>query len=323
MALKAILLLAILLAAQPVSAQSRDGKADQSPLSKAQHLTALSNSPDAARKLIEATRDENWYVRGQAARLLATVDDKTAREAILPLTRDDNWFVREAAMESLAKLEANIDLSTIEKQIQSSDPYLRARAAFLLGKVNSSSSAETLIRLLADEHEFVRRSAATALGELKAARSVDALTALLKDDDPEIRKAAAVALGRIGEAKAASFVAQADAAMGADSWEVAAALYRLGRHENLSRIIAALGSQYKDIRLASFSTLGELADASALPAMIDVIRRLPRDSAGAEEAFAVRLMLARSLSRFDAPQALDAMLILFEDLDPVIRAAAV
>lgn len=323
LSLKAFLFLAILLATRPVSAQSRDNKADSSPLSKAQQLASLSKSPDAARRFIEATRDENWYVRGQAARLLAAIDDKTAREALLPLAEDDNWFVREAALESLARLEADFDISTVQKNIQSPDPYLRARAVFLLGKIKSAASAETLIRLLADEHEFVRRSAASALGEMKAAQSVDSLIALLKDEDAGVKKSAAVALGRIGEAKAASFVAEADIAMGADSWEVAAALYRLGRHEHLSRITNALISQYRDARMGSFSTLAELADADALPAMLDATKRAPRDSKNAEEYFAFRLMLARSLSRFDTPQAFDALLLMFEDSDPVIRAAAV
>src|SRR5690349_7920259 len=57
---------------------------------RAQQVIALSTSkePDAGAKLREALADESWYIRGEAARALGRLGDRSLQALVLPLIRD-------------------------------------------------------------------------------------------------------------------------------------------------------------------------------------------------------------------------------------------
>ncbi|HXG63710.1 MAG TPA: HEAT repeat domain-containing protein, partial [Blastocatellia bacterium] len=100
-------LLLLLALAQIAPAQSATRNQEVSPsLEKVREMQALLQSSDAARaeKVKEALADGDWYVRGEAARLLGKLGDKANAPALLPLVRDENWFVRDAALEALGAL---------------------------------------------------------------------------------------------------------------------------------------------------------------------------------------------------------------------------
>jgi HEAT repeat protein len=300
---------------------SRDGP--PSPvLARAQQLIALIDSKEvnAPAKLKQALSDENWYVRGEAARALGRLGDKSAGPLLLTLLQDQSWFVRSAALEAIASLGAASEAVALRELTTSPDAYVRARAVATLAAGNSAA-ADSLIQALADSDDLVRRAAATALGELKAANAVDALLGLLKDDDPGVRKASAVALGRIGDKRAAGAVLTSLPEAAAGQWEYAAALYRLGNRDHLDQITAALRSEYADARQGALKTLLELGDNRALPALLSLAAN--DGTSDKRDTLHIRLALANGLAAFEGKESGTALIDMLGDAEPAVRAAAV
>src|SRR2546423_5090096 len=224
--------------AQQNSVPSPDApKASATPAAlRAQELlkSLETRTPEARDKIKQALGDENWYVRGTAARALADLGDPAATKAVLPLLSDANWYVRESALAALAAAKTAPDPALIETMLASPDAYTRARAARALATINSTTAVDTLLRLLKDDDLYIRRTAVIALGELKAEKAGDALLALLQDDSPSLRKAAAISLGKIGYKNA--WTAIASATKTSEDWEYAAALYRLRHRDALEAV---------------------------------------------------------------------------------------
>src|SRR5436190_18686616 len=114
-----------------VYAQQSDSK-DNPPspvLLRAQQVIALSSSKeaDAVARIKEALSDESWYVRGEAARTLGKVRDKSAEPLLLRLLKDESWFVRFAALEAIDSLGVTTDVQPIRETFASPDEYTRAR----------------------------------------------------------------------------------------------------------------------------------------------------------------------------------------------------
>jgi HEAT repeat protein len=327
-----LFLLGCFFVAPPVRAQQSElqpaalpNGAQNQAMVHAQELFSLarSRSPEALSKLKAALSDENWYVRGEAARALGQLGDGSVAALLVPLTQDENWFVRDSALEALAAFKASPSFD-VKQMITSPDPYARAKGAAALGALKYSPAIELLMEALSDSDEFVRRAAINSLGMIRAEKAGDSLIALLKDEDPAVRKAAAVALGKIGNKRAEGSILSA--VKNSDDWEYAAALYRLGNRDYLEQIIVALRSPYADIRLSSFQTLLEFADSRALPQLIGFAAKKESGAnvkMSAEESFSIRLLLAEGLARFNQAEAQASLAKLLEDDEPQVRAAAI
>src|SRR5215510_5400191 len=236
--------------AQQTSSKDSAASAD---FARAQQFAALADSKqvDALDKLRQALSDPSWYVRGEAASALGKLGDKSASPFLAPLLHDQNWFVRNAAFEALTALGA-AETVALRDLNSSADPYLRARAIVAEGRSGNSANVDFLIQALSDNDQLIRRTAATALGDLKAANAIDPLLALLKDDDQSVRSSAAVALGRIGDKRAVEPLQSTFSEAGANQWEYAVALYKLGKVDYLDQVTAALQSEYADVRRGAF-----------------------------------------------------------------------
>ncbi|MGA9771432.1 MAG: HEAT repeat domain-containing protein [Blastocatellia bacterium] len=320
------LILISLVMATSVSAQQSTVAGSEQPnptLVRVQEMFSLveSKNPEAQIRIKPSLSDENWYVRGEAARALGRLGDKTVAPLLIPLIRDPNWFVRDSALEALTAIKASPEAG-IEQMLSSTDSYSRARAATTLGALGYAPAIDSLIRALSDSDEIVRRAAAAALGEMKATKATSALISLLKEEDSSVRKTAAVALGRIGDRGAETAILGANKNSG--DWEYAASLYRLGNRDYLDHITVALRSEYADIRFQSLRTLLEFADTRALPSLLNMA--VPQNVASkisAQESFSIRLLLAEGLARFDGAEARSALTGLLEDTEPAVRTAAV
>ncbi|HEX8183482.1 MAG TPA: HEAT repeat domain-containing protein, partial [Blastocatellia bacterium] len=313
---------------------ARPGDNNTAPASKAlarvQEMTALVESKDAnALSMIkESLSDENWYVRGEAARALGRLGDSSAAQALVPLVEDQNWFVRDAALEALSAIKASPGPASIQRLLSSPDSYSRARAAATIGAINYAPAIDALIAALSDADENVKRAAANALAKLKAAKAADALMPLLKDEDASVRKAAAVALGRIGDKRAAQAILALRKDEGAGEWEYAAALYRLGHRDYLEPVVAALQSDYADVRFRAFETLLEFGDDRALPGLLafatpSTEAKLSSSKLTLPEMLSARFVLAKELARFNSNDARQALIKLLGDPEPPVRAASV
>src|SRR5262245_4941219 len=263
--------LAILLAGVSVFGQQTDVNRDNggnAAYSRAKQLLEFGNASPAEvqNRLTRALSDESWYVRGEAARALGRTGEKSVAPLLLPLIKDENWFVRASALDAISRLGVQGDDPTLSPLLASPDSFLRAGG--LSVAINRSSDSQTLERALRDSEPIVRRAAAHAAGELKAASAVEALIDLLKDEDPSVRRASATALGRIGDKKAMSAVLATLPEAEADQWEYAAALYRLGKTDYLSKVTPGLKSQYPDVQKETVSLLLSSADNRALPSLL-------------------------------------------------------
>jgi HEAT repeat protein len=301
-------------------------KGDATPAAlRVQEMLGLLNvrTPEAKEKIKQSLGDDNWYVRGTAARILAEMGDPTASQAVLPLLKDDNWYVRESALAALATMKASADAVTLDAMFASPDPYARARAARAAGAMNAASTVDSLIRLLKDDDEMVRRAAIVALGDLKADKSADAILPALQSDSPGLRKAAAVALGKIGYKGAWGAIAAVSKT--SEDWEYAAALYRLGHRDALEAVTTALHSPYQDVRSSALRDLLDFADNRALPSLLEFASP-PSGPASvklnANEALSYRLLIAEGLARFSGKEAQAALIKLIEDPAPRVRSAA-
>jgi HEAT repeat protein len=282
---------------------------------------ALSDAAEAnARaKVIQALSDESWYVRGEAARALGRLGDKSLVELTRPLLKDENWFVRSSALEAIGMLGGSgADLTQLAEGPV--DVYSRAGVFAAAGAGRDLMSIDVLLKALRDDEPAIRRTAAAALGQLKTSAAVDGLVALLKDEEESVRKSAVVALGKIGDRRAAGAVRAAISEIGPGQWEYAAALYRLGDRDNLNPIIEALASEYADVRQGALSALLEFADSRAVPALLELARSRPAGSP--RERFSNRLALATRLSSFDSEDARAALVNMLKDEEPAVRAAA-
>lgn len=313
----------IFLASSATQAQQPTPPSSGDTLERARQVLSLveSKEPDATSKLMRALADSHWYVRAQAGIALGRRGERSATAELVRLLESDNWLVRDSAIVALAGVADASAASLLEPLLRAPDPYLRARAAATLGRINNSAATEALIRALDDEEDQVKRAVATALGEMKAPQAVDPLLKLIQEEkgSPTVRIAAAAALGRIGDRRATPVIEKALGKLGDasfDAWQLAAALHRLGNRDFLSRISEVLKSEFADTRRAVFTTLIDLADSRALPAMLEMARSRESDPT-------LRLALARGLARFEGEEASAALIALLDDREPHVRVAAV
>ncbi len=304
--------------AQSPRANSEKREEPNPSLVRAKSLLSLieSRSPSAAAEVKKALSDKDWYVRGQAVLLLPRVDPKAAAADLPPLLSDESWFVRDAALQALSNLSDPAIAPSVTPLLSNPDAHTRASAASALGRMKESASAAALIKLLDDEDDEVRRASAVALGRLKAPDASDALMKLLGDQSPSLKKAAAWALSNIGDKRADQpILAELKAADPEDAWQYAADLHRIGNVGHLEIITGALNSENPRIRQEALGVLGELGNNNALPAIIELKNRT------SDPAF--KIEIARTLGRFNAGQALTALIAMLSDGDPRVRATAV
>ena len=308
-----------------------NGTTDSAHRRESQAVFSNLKEPGNEEKAHRLLTDDDWYLRGQAAIALGRANKASAKE-LQPLLEDKNWFVRSATLQALALVRDPAVGPDVAKLLDPADPDTCSRAALLLGQINYVASAGQIEKLLTADDDQIKRTAAAALGMLRARESEDALVALLKDDSSPVRSAAARALGVIGDAKAEPAVEEAfNSAIqkeAPEAWEYAAALYRLGNHDHIDMVIAALKSNFPDIRADALQALTEFGDSRAAPALTGLAESGPAivavssdSSTDAETAF--RLQLVAALSKLNDVHARNALIGMFADPDPRIRSAAV
>src|ERR1700730_9214327 len=154
-----LIVLACLSGSSAVAQRAGDSKktTPASPsLDRVQQLLSLVDSKpdDAPAKLKEALSDENWYVRGQAARALGRLGDRSSASVLMAILQDESWFVRVSALEAIAALGATKDAAELRDAMAATDGYVRARAA-ASSPVAGNGAVEPLIKALGDGDQLV------------------------------------------------------------------------------------------------------------------------------------------------------------------------
>lgn len=167
-------------------------------------------------------------------------------------------------------------------------PIVRATATAAVLWLPADESVAGLMPLLSDKDEFVRQQTAYALGLTRSRSAVTGLVERLTDKKDSVRGAAAVALGQIADASAVTALAavlnpQAGLAPSKKSaktkreqnpFVLRSAARSLGQIRNRAGVPALIGllqdeKAEADLRREAASALGEIGDASAIPALRD------------------------------------------------------
>ncbi len=181
-------------------------------------------------------KDENTYVRFDAARALGSIDNTDSVFTLIRAMKTDKaWLVKGSCAEALGKRGDNRAAKDL-KHLLNTDAgedasWARDRAALALSKIGmggiealvsslGASGTSTrrraswvlinigdpavphLLSALREVSSLARKRAAMVLGWIGNKKSVLPLTWALADQNPEVRKMAIWALGKIGEDKA-------------------------------------------------------------------------------------------------------------------------
>jgi HEAT repeat protein len=204
-------------------------------------VSALRSSPRGLPLFLEALRDEDVFVRWEAASAIATIG--TAAEAASPtlvaMARSHD-AARPWAIRALGRIgpRAAAAAPVLVATLEDADATVRIESAIALGALGKSASEgiPALVRALGADREL-KGAAARSLGLLASERprleglekTRGPLVLLLRDPDTIVRRRAAAALGELGGRDAVSPLL--DALVDQDPYvrdEAAHALQRIG-----------------------------------------------------------------------------------------------
>lgn len=261
--------------------------------------------PRAVGPLVQALRDDNYVVRGAAARALGNLGHPLAVnsvEALFRLVDDEEPFVQQEARQALARLLGEDSQESFIAILESDRPNARLTAVQVLASRDSPPSRAALLVALGDEDEEVRAEAGAALrklarpellallrqglarrdayrvqaaavtlcGELKLTEVMQELAGLLVADDvvPEVKKEAALALSGMKQLlDVGRLVTQSSSS---DRGEQSQAIQLLGLHggrEAVDALLVLLKHEDVFVRQRAVFALGDAGDPRALPAL--------------------------------------------------------
>ena len=235
---------------------------------------------------------ERWEAAAVLGRYSASPN---VANALADALGDPEPFVRAEAAAALAQLGAPIARGSLLQALNSHEPRRIAAAAEALGHLRDTEGVGPLLATLETTMDpSARASILIALGQIGATEAVPALLNALNDDTPAVRWAAAGALGRLGRAETSSALAT----------RLAASVHRLenpdpsrrgrrrrmeepfvrepalmrrrlvwslsrvgGDGEAVAALVRALDDVDAEVRRRAALALGEMGDATAIPAL--------------------------------------------------------
>ena len=241
------------------------------------NATELSDRADAAIALRKFKADAT---HSDASNAPVTNDDVVL--ALGEVARSDKtWAVRATSADSLAQLGGAMAAKQVLAALdEAKEPWLRSRIVAAMGNFKDNPEILSRLAVIADHDGSYRARAAAlqAIGKLKAPNALSILQAAATGDSPDdfLRNAALRSFGSLGDDKAVPLLRE---------WAVAgkpipsreAAIAGLGRLQKENKEITAQLSSYLSephfsIRIAALYALGARADASAIPALEQMLQ---------------------------------------------------
>lgn len=156
-----------------------------------------SNTPEAAKHLIAALRDDCWPIRRKAAENLARM--KTiSLPLIIRSLREEHPDVKYWSKRVLKAIGPSA-LDSLHDMLMSGDTDSKIYATFALGELADPRSITFLVRGLTDDNEWVRRYSASAISEIKHPDAVRHLMSCLETEDEDMCMWVGKALSNLGE----------------------------------------------------------------------------------------------------------------------------
>ena len=196
-------------------------------------------------------------------------------------TNDKTWGVRAVAAESLGELGGPVAAKKIIEALNSAkEPWLRARLVAAMGNFKDDKEVLAKLQNVAEQDSSYRARAAAlqALAKLKAPNALTILNSAIAADSPDdfLRNAALRSLGQLGDEKAVP-VLREWVVLGKPMETREAAIFSLARlqkdnKEITTQIASYLPEQHFGIRMAAVAALGARGDASAIPALEQLLK---------------------------------------------------
>ena len=188
------------------------------------------------------------YERRSLAAALVAVGP-AALAPLIAMLKDSRWYVVRNMVSVIGELGSPECVAELRRPLQHKDDRVRKEAIRALTRIGGDCAEAMLIQLLEESEELLVRRAIAALGQLKSRQAVPALLKLLERRDLflkelPVKKELLAALAAIGDCSAT------------------ARLLRLLE----SRGMPLLGRRL-ELKSAVASTLGQLGDETALPAL--------------------------------------------------------
>lgn len=206
-----------------------------------------------------------------------------------------------------------MDIEQIKNALDDSDPQRRMRAIRELRNYEAEVATPLLLEHT-DDHEFLVRSfVAMGLGRKQNDAAFEALLKMLVDDkDPNVRAEAANSISYYGD-RSISHLRQTYEAD--DHWlvrrSIIAAIADLDRPQELLEICEiGIAGDDQPVMEACINCLGLLADTEQQPRALELLISLAED-----DSWRVRFQIARSLGKYDHPDAIAVLNKLKTDED--------
>jgi cyclophilin family peptidyl-prolyl cis-trans isomerase len=257
------------------------------------------------------------------------------------LVTDSEGRVRRRAALAIGRVGLREGVAPLSATLADPDPEVREMAAFALGLIGDRGALEALTRTLSDSAPLVQGRAAEALGLIGDASAAPAIAAMavqhlaaaglteIGPDDltwpgPPSREAYRLALYALARLKTYEPVAQVtlapDGRPRSDWWPIAYALQRLGDARAVPMLLSLVRSPGRDTAAFAARGLGASKDKSAIPALLDLLKRTAKEGGHPAAIAAVRALA--ELGAADARQPLIAIVQQAES-DPALRLEAV
>jgi len=286
---------------------------------KAAVLLGRMEDPRAVAPLERALRDDNYVVRGAAARALGNLGHALAAssvEQVLPLVVDEETFVRQEARRALVRLAGPDSVDPFVAALSSDKTPVRLAAVHVLATLALPEARSAMVQTLGDEDEEVRAEAVVAImglaqnqrdnliiqalrpqsryqvqataarmaGDLKLASALQGLAELSVSDEvvPEVRREAEEAIRQMrDDIDMARLLPDLQSK---DRHRQTLAIKMLGLHGGRSSVDALLGL-LKDldifVRRRVVHALGDAGDPRAVPSLEFLLKN--EDSAQFQE----------------------------------------
>lgn len=249
------------------------------------------NDPVVLQMLSGALSPGSRGARWRVAMALGRTHNPNAVRNLLPALRDVDTQVRREAAGALAELASHNGMadSTTEKlfpvkplvvkaliaALDDPDAEVRAYAAGALGAVHDDRAVEPLLAATNDPDHNVRASAAVAVAAFHDDRALPPLIAVLGAGDGRDRESAARTLGEFGDARAVEPLILSLKNFNNPMLQAAAAqaLGQLHDARAVDPLAGLLAAPVAYVRRAGLKALGEIGDASVVPALVQAFER--------------------------------------------------
>lgn len=221
--------------------------------------------------------------RADAAIALAKIknDEEVVAALANALRNDKAWGIRATAADTLGQLGGASALKQLLDALNTvHEPWVRNRVVAALANFKDDPSVPSKLESIAHDDSFYRARAAAlqALARLKTPNTLATLNAAVAADSPDgfLRDAALRAMGSLGDDKAVPLLLE---------WSVPgkpiesrqAAISSLARlqkdnKEITKQIISYVSEPHFPVRISSIFALGSRGDASAIPALEDLLK---------------------------------------------------